>query len=130
MPYVPFKKGTLLIPSGVKNGQEAKHMFGILTDKCSEGQHLLVSVTTLVPNAPYDPSCVMSAGEHRFITHDSYALYRMAQIQHAERLSKMVDGWLYSEHDPLSDALLAKMINGVQASRFVPRYVKTYLDGL
>jgi hypothetical protein len=130
MPYVPFKKGTLLIPSGAKNGLEAKHLFGILTDRCAEGQHLLVGVTTLYPDAPHDPACIMAAGEHRFIVHDSYALYRMAQIQPAERLSKMVDGWLYSEHDTLSDELLTKLIDGVAASRFVPRYVKNYLNGL
>jgi len=91
MPYVPYKKGTLLIPSGA----DGYHLFITVNEKCDEGQHLLINVTSLRDGAKYDDTCILEAGEHPFIKHKSYVVYRMAFIKPAASISKMVDGWEY-----------------------------------
>lgn len=125
MPYVPYKKGTLLIPTGGTN-----HLFAIITDKCKQGSHLIVNFTTLRPNAKHDPSCIAEAGEHRFITQRSYALYRMADIQPADRLSRLVDARVYSTHDDISYDLLQRLCEGVEDSPFTARRIADYFANL
>lgn len=130
MPYVPCKKGTLLIPSGSKGGEEAKHLFVIVTDACAEHKHLLLGFTSLDKAKPHDPACIVPGGCHPFIDRDSYVLYRMAQIQLGDRLRSMVDGWVYMIREPASDELVEAMLEGVARSRFVPRFVQKYLQGI
>ena len=62
MSYVPFKKGTVLIPSG-----GVKHLFGIITDKCPDGEHLLVNLTSIRLGIKHDDACEVSIGEHSFV---------------------------------------------------------------
>jgi hypothetical protein len=121
MPYTPYKKGTLLIPTGGTN-----HLFGIITDICAEGLHLIVNVTSINPTMKHDPACKISAGEHPFIKHDSYVLYRLADIQSAARLTRMVDSWVYRRHVDLSEELLTRMRDGVENSLFTPQRIIRY----
>src|SRR5665213_3959999 len=96
MPYAPYQGGTLLIPTGPDH-----HLFGIITPICENGCHLIVNFSSVRQGAQFDPACVVEAGEHDAIAHRSYAVYRMADIQCADRLGRMVDGWVYrrGEHD-------------------------------
>jgi len=125
MPFVPQKKGTLLIPTG-----GTKHLFAIITNACPEGKHLLVNVSKISSARRHDPTCEIEPGAHRFITDPSYAYYQMAQIQDADRLVKMVNGWVYKTHDDISDALLARLRSGVTESDFTPRRIINYFQGL
>ena len=125
MPYVPYKKGTLLIPTG-----GTKHLFAIITDACPEGKHLLVNVSKISPVRRHDPTCVFAAGAHPFIKQPSFAYFQMAQIQKAARLSKMVDLCEYSDHRDISDELLAQMRAGIDRSDYTPRYIINYFAGL
>lgn len=123
MPYVPYKKGTLLIPSG-----PGKHLFAIISDKCANNQHLLVNVTSIQPGVAHDDACELAVGDHPFIKQPSYVAYRLAVIQHADKLTKFVDGWYYTQNTDISDALLQRMRDGVLKSKFVPKFVKTYFE--
>lgn len=123
MAYVPYKKGTLLIPSG----PQGNHLFAILTDVNADGEHLLVSVTSIKENQKYDVTCTLTAGEHPFIKHPSFALYRLADVQKAEKLVRMVEGWVYRPHQDISDDLLARLSEGVVKSPFTPRRIITFL---
>lgn len=66
MAYVPYKKGTLLIPTG-----NTKHLFVIVTDKCAESCHLLVNITSVRDGMEHDKTTIIEAGEHSFIKHRS-----------------------------------------------------------
>ncbi len=123
MPYVPFKKGTLLIPYNNIN-----HLFVIVTGKCGNGQHLIVNFTTVRPNIAHDPACIVEAGDHPFIKAQSYALYRSADIQDADRLTKMVGLQYYKPQNDASDALLIKMRAGIRGSQYTPRRIINYFD--
>lgn len=103
------------------------HLFTVVTDPCANGQHLLLNVSSIHEGAFYDDTCVFNGGEHPFIQRRSYVVYRSAQIQPAERIGRMVDGWVYKRHDPATEELANRMLAGVGVSRFTPRFVKEYL---
>ena len=123
MTYQPARCGTLLIPTG----PAGDHLFVITTDACRDGRHLLVNLSTIRPGTFHDTTCELQIGEHPFVTAPSYVVYRGAMIQPAERLSRMVDGWVYKAHQDATEQLTARMLAGVGASKFTPRHIKNYL---
>ncbi len=121
MSYFPQKKGTLLVPSGSKN-----HLYVIVTDSCAENRQLLVNVSTIYPETYYDNTCVIEAGEHPFIKHSSYIVYRQARIDRTEHLIKCVNGWVFRPSQPVSDDLLERISKGFLSSHHVSRLIKNY----
>ena len=75
----------------------------------------------------HDPTCIISAGEHPFIVHDSYVAYRLSVVQSGERLARMVEGWVYKPKEDLSEELCERMLEGVARSDFTPRRIIDYL---
>jgi hypothetical protein len=83
--FVPFKRATLLIPSGAAIDPDRKHLFVLLTDPIEasgfEGkQVLLVNIATVpndLNNLPYDSTCIIQPGEHRFIKHWRFPIFRL-----------------------------------------------------
>lgn len=126
MVYAPHRCGTLLIPTG----PTGDHLFVITTDICVNGRHLLANVSTIHDHRHHDDTCTIAPGEHPFINGDSYVVYRMATIGRAERLTRMVDGWMYKAHDDASDALTQRIFDGFEVSRFTPRRIKDYIATL
>lgn len=126
MPYQPKRGDTLLIPSGPSHDPDRKHLHGILTEKCGDDLHLVVCVESIIPDAYHDPTCVLQIGEHKFITKPSWVNYQRTQCIKAVRLTKLVDGWLYTPKEPLTQALLDRICAGVLQSRMTPRGMKNY----
>lgn len=77
--------------------------------------------TLLIPSGPQ-----VEPGEHRFIRQPSYAAYRLAMVEPAAKLARMVDGWTYRPHDDLSEVLLERLRAGVLRSPFTPQHVSTF----
>ena len=123
MTYIPARCDTLLIPTG----DAGDHLFVIATDACSAGQHLLVNFTSIKPGRKIDNTCIIKAGEHPFVTHDSYVLYRSAQLQPAQRIGRMVDGWMYKTHQPATPQLTDRILSGFETSPFTPRFIEKHL---
>lgn len=125
MVYVPARCDTVMIPTG----HAGDHLFVITTDACPAGQHLLVNLTSVRDGRHTDATCIVEPGEHPFITQQSYVLYRAAQIQGANRLGVMVDGWVYRCGQRATDELTDRILAGFFTSPFTPRFVKSYLAG-
>lgn len=121
--YQPYRKATLLIPSGPSN-----HLFVILTDENPDGEHLLVSITSIPDIGHYDATCLLSAGDHPFIKHDSYVLYRKCEVQRASRISRLVDRKFYIPRDDMSEEVTNKILEGVIESDFTPNFCKSFLS--
>jgi len=126
MPYVVARGNALLIPSGTHSDPNRKHLFVVLTDACAAGAHLLVSLSSIKPNVFHDPACLVAAGEHPFVTVDSFVEYRLARTIDAAHIVKCVAGWVYTPREPVTPALLQRTCDGIEQTRFVPKRIHAY----
>lgn len=121
----------LLIPSGPG---DKSHLFTIvLGPKQLDGygasdQVVMVSVTTVKPDFPFDPACVIQAGEHPFIDRESYVYYREPRVESVAHVNKMVETLGWQPRGACSPELFEKIMKGLRESKRLPRYVRTFLD--
>ena len=90
--FVPYRRATLLVPSGPAHDSDQKHLFIVLTDPAQvlgydEKHSLLVGVSTIHQSVAHDPACELFAGDHPFIRHKSYVYYAEARIEASQNLS-------------------------------------------
>lgn len=123
--YRPHRKGTLLIDSGTSG----KHLYFIVTDACAEGYHLLVNISTLRSDRD-DQTCVLPIGCHPFVTADSYVVYRMADIQSADKISRMVAGWVWTPKEDCTEKLIEMIFAGFAVSPHAPQRIVNYVESL
>lgn len=124
MAFVPEKKATLLIPSGSQPGQ--LHLYVLLTNSCKNSFNLLVNFTSIKEGCFYDNACIIQAGEHPFITKNSYIFYQGTRQDRSDHLIKCVEGWLFKPHDPLSDDLFDRVCAGIEKTKFISRGMRQY----
>lgn len=115
----------MLIPSGPSN-----HLFVVLTDISSTEDHLLASITSVPDVGHYDATCLLSSGDHPFIRHDSYVLYRKAEVQRASRIIRLVDKKFYVPREDMSEEITTRILHGLIASDFTPNFCKIFLKSL
>lgn len=127
MAYLPAKGDALMMPSG-----PVDHLYVILTDAfigSGYQTHLLANFSSIKASIYYDPACVVSPGEHPFLTLDSYVAYEYARIEMVSDLARRVDSGTYQLHpDSISSRLLDKMRNGVLVSRHISRGCRGYYE--
>lgn len=92
------------------------HLFAILNDPCPQGMCLLAMVTTIKDKRPYDATCILTAGDHPFITHPSYVLYRLASEVRADHIRNMLEKQYYRPKEDFASAVLQRVADGVYAS--------------
>lgn len=125
MPYIPCKRGTLLIPSGPSDDPNRRHLFVICTDECEKGQFLIVPISTFI-NDLCDATCILDAHEHEFLKHKSYVLYRGALIEKRSTLEQgVVKGMIYQRED-LNGQSFLRVRNGICKSKQTARKIKLY----
>lgn len=96
----------------------------MLPDRGCCGQVVLVSFTSIKPDFPHDPACVVRAGEHSFIVQDSYIYYREPRIEPASHVQSMVDKGVWRPMAQCGQALIDRIVAGFQESKRVPRHVR------
>jgi len=124
--YLPSKGCTLLIPSGTTLHPDRKHLFVVLTNPCAGGQHLLISISSVKQNRWHDPTCILEAGEHPFLDHQSYVFYARPQQIGQAGIIKCVKSGLYIVKENCDEAVLKKICEGVATSAMTPRWAKEY----
>jgi hypothetical protein len=90
--------------------------------------HILVNVTSVDPDIPCDNSCCLSAGEHEFITRDSYAAYEFAIERQGAFIDRQVKIGNYIQKADATDALVEKLQAGLKKSPFAKRGIKDGYD--
>jgi hypothetical protein len=124
--WQPSAGATLLIPTGA-----GKHLFVVLNDPVvlegygTQGCVVLVNVSTVRQEIPYDDTCVLEAGSHRFVTARSYVRYQDARVYRASDLARLVAQGVFSPHEPVSADLVQRMKAGLGASPRTKREFKT-----
>ena len=120
--FVPFRRATLLVPSGATRDPDQKHLLILLTDPAKifdyEGKHsLLVGVTTIHAGIPHDPACELYAGDHPFIKHKSFVYYAEARIEISQKLIDGVKRGIFSDQGMLAEDIFARVCHGLTLSR-------------
>lgn len=128
--FLPFKRGTLLIPSGPQDDKERKHLFIILTNpqhsEDADSCILMVSLSTIKQDLPYDKTCILYPGDHPFVKRDSYVSYRNARIEKVDKITKGVTERKLIPHQPLDDAVFVRICNGLEESRFTAKKILAF----
>lgn len=124
--WAPVTGATLLIPSGPSGEHLFVVVFGpsVIADYGKASQFISVGVTTLHPNLPHDPACVLSPGDHPFIKHPSYLAYRHARVDSGAHLTNQVKSGVFRTHEPLDPEVLRNVASGVGRSAQVRREIK------
>jgi hypothetical protein len=127
MGYIASKCHTMLMPSGTYHDPDRKHLYIVCTDVCSNGNHLIVSVTGWTNDLCDATTRICPADKiHDFITKDSYIFYRKSKIEAASALSNGVDQGIFILRDPISEDFRLKILEGICASKQTPQKVKNY----
>lgn len=130
--FVPFRRATLLIPSGPQQNPDQKHLFILLTDPVSMAgggkESLLVGMASVRQGFFHDPACLLYPGDHPFITRQSYINYRMARIEDSEKLVRGVKQGALIPKEILAGEIFARVCHGLTESRHTaPKILEFYL---
>ncbi|MGM0832251.1 MAG: hypothetical protein ACQEUK_05385 [Pseudomonadota bacterium] len=125
--YCPFRKGTLLILSGPVN-----HLHIIMNDPVYYPERdyygvLLVNISSVRPGRRYDRTCLIEAGEHPFIRHQSYVVYGDAVVKSADDISQFVSTGEFSARDPVDEINYQRVLEGFDRSPKVAPKIKRFI---
>lgn len=118
----------------IDSGPQGKHLHviiwgpGPITWLASHDQMILVSVTTIYPRAPYDKACVLSGGEHQFIVHPSYVVYRQPRVDTPTHIDHMIASGLFVAQPAATSQLVRQMRQGFCDSKLADRRFKVLLN--
>lgn len=126
----PAKKGALLIPT---LPSKKEHLFFICHDPVyiedmRKNCFLIVNLTSIKPEIPYDNSCVLNIGDHSFIKHPSYVLYRSAEIYGVDNTISKIKNNEIRVLEHCSDEVFSQVINGFKISKHVKKHIKDHFD--
>lgn len=122
-----FRKGTLLIPTG-----GTKHLHIVMNDPAyspefGDERVLIVNISTIKPDVPYDKTCELGVGCHDFVRHPSYVYYKEAVISLVPRIIEKCELGEIDLQQPVNDVLYERIFNGFNVSKHVTPKIKRYL---
>lgn len=121
--YVPYRTASFL---GEIN--EIHHLFAVMNDPCGLSRCLVINVTSIKDGRYYDAACVLNAGDHPFIKHPSYMLYRLADTVRSDRIGKFVDLNYYLTKQDWHPDVFQRIIDGIRSSDDTSGRIVKYAD--
>ena len=125
--FIPLAKGTILVPSG-----RDKHLHIICNDPTAYPKYanaetvLLVNITTLNRELPFDDSCILNVGDHPFIRHESYVYYSKADIFASTSLVSGIQSGELAVHQACPAPTFSRILSGFDVSKRVSGKIKNY----
>jgi hypothetical protein len=100
------------------------HLWFVVSDcRSNPGEVLILNVSTWREWS--DPSCILNAGDHSFVSHKSCIRYDMAATIGLDRLYAMLDAGLIILHGYAGRELMDKILDGAaQSDRLAMDYKK------
>ena len=89
---------------------------------------LAVNISSVREGAPYDDTCILHAGDHPFVKHDSYVRYRDAVAMRVSRIRFAIETQEISVLDRLDDDIFSQVIEGFQKSEQTKTKIKKMLE--
>lgn len=103
---------------------ETKHLYIVIAVVGNNTKALCVNVTT---KKDRDMSCVLKAGDHEFVKHDSVINYGDTLAPEINNLKEAINKELIEPNKPIDDDLLNRIINGAKVSNAFPQGYLKYL---
>lgn len=116
--FGPYKRAAFLKPTD----EAAHHLFAVMNDPCVARLCLIVNISS-IGSRVHDPACILDVGDHPFIRHRSYVVYRLAETIHAIRYTQFVAKGIYIPRDDWAPAIFAKIAAGLHQSGDVPKRI-------
>lgn len=86
---------------------------------------MLVSVTTWTNNL-CDPSCILDVGDHDWLKHKSWVMYRKTRTELATTLDNGLEIGVFEARSQMIAEVFDRVCAGVLASKATPRNMKRY----
>lgn len=116
---------TFLIPSGPR---DLLHLFIVCSGLTKPPDYrLIVSISTIRDGKFFDPTCIIEADEHEFITTRSFVSYRHADQKSANHIEKCIQNGTFSPRGVLSEEVFERVIKGFYDSEFTDPWVYDFL---
>src|SRR5687767_10744894 len=125
MGYDPHQGAALLIPFN-----NVPHLFSVMNDACENHSCLLIMISSIKSNKAHDPTCILRPGDHDFIRHESFLVYRLAREVHKAHLAKMVDQRLYFEKNDFREDVFRRIAAGIFDSDETRGVVRKYANNV
>ena len=122
----PFRKGTILIPTGPCDHLHIICNNPVFYPKLAKECVLAVNISTVTTDIPYDISCILNTGDHPFINRQSYVYYRKADIFGATAIAKNVADGSFTTHQPIDDTVFSKVLLGFSISDEVTPKIRQF----
>ncbi|WP_179253516.1 hypothetical protein [Brucella pseudogrignonensis] len=119
------RAGTLLIPSGPDENPGMRHLHIVCTDPCAKQKQLVVSVTSW-KNDLCDGTCILDGGDHPWVVHKSWVLYRAARLEAASTLDNGIEKGMFEVREVMTAEVFGRVLNGLCASPHTKRGIKKY----
>lgn len=89
-------------------------------------------MVAIVPISTYtndlcDQTCVVVVGEHAFVRHKSYVLYRKARTIGCDEVSRGIEGGTFKTHDDMNAQTFLRIRNGICKSIATSPTIKKYM---
>lgn len=123
--FVARKRATLLYEAGPARDPYQHHLFVILTDPFSPAKQVVLVPICSVRNEFHDGTCVLSAGEHSFLRHESYVEYAHGRTEFAAVIEDRVKKGFFVPKEDASDALFQKILAGVFKSKRTKPFLRS-----
>ena len=89
-------------------------------DEAGKKSILMVSLSTVRPGVPHDPTCFVYPGDHAFVKRKSYVVYPKARLEAVEAVSRGVENGLLVPRDPMDSGVFARICKGLEDSAQTP----------
>jgi hypothetical protein len=123
------EKAALLVPSGPSHDPDRKHLHIVCCDPDGDGNVVIVGITTYT-NDLCDQTCRLQAHEHPWLNHESYVLYRSAQIITAAALQGGINNGEIATRADMNAQVFLRVRNGLCNSPHTKRKVKRFMGCL
>ena len=118
-----IRRGSTLLVEGTHQNPDKRHLCIILNDLPSDGSQQFLYVPIITARGKFDATCILDAGDHQFIDHESCVHYARAEVRHVEQLLRR--GELC---EPLVADVLEKVCAGVFKSPHSRPFIKKFYN--
>jgi len=121
-----YAPGDTLLVKDPRPWDERRHLYIVATAPDGDGLVLLPCVESRTQGTA-DTSCLLGAGDHPFIRHESAVNYRDSIVISEQRLDRLVTDGHATRRERLADAVLERVVEGARRSPNLDRRKKGML---